>query len=177
MKPEQSISKITLLASMLLVFFVAVSALGQMPSPRKSAEMTLAGKKISVDYGAPSVRGRKIFGSLVPYNQVWRFGANQATHFKTDADLMFGNVSVPKGTYTLYVLPTEKGWKLIINKQTGQWGTEYSEAQDLARIDMKLETLKAPAEVMTLSLSPAGKGGVLKMDWETTSASVSFIGK
>jgi hypothetical protein len=165
------------LALTLTLLFVSVYAQRQMLSPRKSAEITLAGKKISVDYGAPSVRGRKIFGTLVPYNQVWRFGANEATHLKTEADLMFGSVSVPKGTYTLYAWPSENGLKLIINKQTGQWGTQYDQGQDLARIDMKVEKTKAPVEQMVISLAQAGKGGVLKMDWENTSASVNFTAK
>lgn len=91
-------------------------------SPRKSAELTLDGEKISVDYGAPSMRDRKIMGELVPYNQIWRLGANKATHFTTEADLAMGGVNVPAGTYTLFALPSETGWKLIINKTTGQWG-------------------------------------------------------
>lgn len=147
-------------------------------SPRKSAEMTLNGKKISVDYGAPSMRGRKIVGELVPYNQVWRLGANEATHFKTEADLVVGDVAVPKGTYTLWVWPTESGWKLIINKATGVWGTPYKyEGSELARVDMKLEKTKAPVEQMALSLKNAGEGGVLDMKWENTSASVHFTQK
>jgi hypothetical protein len=165
------------LALTLTLLFVSVYAQKQMLSPRKSAEVTISGKKISVDYGAPSVRGRKIFGGLVPNDQVWRLGANEATHLKTEADLMFGNVSVPRGTYTLFAWPSEKGWKLIINKQTGQWGTQYSQGQDLARIDMKVEQTKAPVEQMVISLAQAGKGGVLKMDWENTSASVNFTVK
>ncbi|MBO0720447.1 MAG: DUF2911 domain-containing protein [Blastocatellia bacterium] len=147
-------------------------------SPRKSAEMTLNGKKISVDYGAPSVRGRKIFGELVPYNQVWRLGANEATHFKTEADLKVGDATVPKGTYTLWVWPTESGWKLIINKSTGVWGTPYKyEETELARVDMKLEKTKAPVEQMVLALNNAGEGGMIKMEWENTRASVHFAEK
>ena len=84
------------------------------------------------------MRGRKIFGGLVPYDQVWRTGANAATSLKTDVDLTIGGANVPAGSYTLYTLPGMNSWKLIINKQTGQWGTEYSEGQDLARVDMKV---------------------------------------
>jgi hypothetical protein len=148
---------------------------GAQQSPRKSAEMTLNGKKITVDYGAPSMRSRRIMGGLVPFNQVWRTGANKATHFTTEADLVIGSVQVPKGTYTLYTLPSESGWKLIINKQSGQWGTVYDEKQDLARIDMKVAKTAAPVEMFVISLAPAGnQGGLLKMEWENTSASVSF---
>ena len=84
------------------------------------------------------MRDRKIFGGLVPYGQVWRTGANSATSLKTDVDLTIGGAPVPAGSYTLYTIPTETGWKLIINKQTGQWGTDYDEKQDLARVDMKV---------------------------------------
>lgn len=150
----------------------------QYTSPRGSAEMTLNGKKISVDYGRPSMHGRKIMGELVPYDQVWRTGANKATHFTTEADLTMGNVTVPKGTYTLFTLPSQKGWKLIINKQTGQWGTPYEyEKEELARIDMQVETIASPVEQFTISLNQAGEGGILKLEWEKTRAAVPFTVK
>jgi hypothetical protein len=177
MKLKRTIFSAMIMAAILSLLSVIAPAQRQILSPRKSAEMTLNAKKISVDYGAPSVRGRKIFGELVPYDQVWRFGANESTSFKTDADLQFGSVVVPKGAYSLYVLPSAKGWKLIVNKETGQMGTSYVQEQDLARIDLKLEKTTAPVEQMVISLAQAGKGGVLKMEWENTSASVSFIEK
>jgi hypothetical protein len=158
----------------------ASEATPQIPSPRGSAEMTLNGKKLTVDYGRPSMRGRKIMGELVPFNQIWRTGANKATHFTTEADLMMDNVTVPKGTYTLFTIPSEKNWKLIINKQTGQWGTPYKpeyEKDEVARIDMPVETLPNPVEQFTISLEPSGEGGILKMQWEQTQASVKFTEK
>jgi hypothetical protein len=177
MKLNRTLTTIIALSAASILLFVTGLAQQQPVSPRKSAEMTLNGKKISVDYGAPSVRGRKIFGELLKYDQVWRLGANKATHFTTEADLMFGNVAVPKGTYTLYAIPSDKGLKLIINKQTGQWGTQYDQGQDLARIDMKVVNAKAPVEQMVISLAPAGRGGALRMDWENTSASINFTEK
>lgn len=153
-------------------------AQGPQASPRGLAEMTLNGKKLSVDYGRPSMRGRKIMGGLVPFNEVWRTGANKATHFTTEADLIVGNVSVAKGTYTLYTLPSASGWKLIVNKHTGQWGIPYDyEKDELARIDMQVEQLAAPVEQFTISLDQAGDGGILKMEWEQTRASVKFAEK
>lgn len=149
-------------------------------SPRKSAEMTLNGKKISVDYSAPSMRERKIMGDLVPYGQVWRTGADKATHFTTEANLVIGGVNVPAGTYTLFTLPSESGWKLIINKTTGQWGIPYKpeyEKTELARIDMKVGKTAAPVEMFVISLDKAGSGGVLKLEWENTWASVNFTEK
>jgi Protein of unknown function (DUF2911) len=180
MKISRSTISVVALATTFAFLFISALAQRQMASPRKAAEMALNGKKISVDYGAPSVRGRKIFGELVPYNRVWRFGANQATHFNTEADLILGNAAVPKGAYTLWVWPTETGWKLIINKQTGIWGTPYKpeyEKTELARVDMKVEKTSAPVELMAISLDKAGQGGALKMEWENTRASVNFVEK
>lgn len=139
-------------------------------SPRQSAEATVGGKKVTLDYGAPSVRGRKIFGGLVPYDKVWRFGANKATHLTTDGDLTIGNLNVPKGTYTLYAWPTASGMTLIVNKQTGQWGTVYDEKQDLGRVDMKVGKTAAPVETMALTIN----GGQLRFEWENVSASVAL---
>ncbi len=146
----------------------------QVASPPGTAEIEINGKKIKIEYSRPSMRGRKIMGELVPYGKVWRTGANSATSLATEADLMFGNVTVPKGTYTLYTLPSANGWKLIINKQTGQWGTEYNQSQDLARIDMQVKQLSAPVEQFTISLDKADGGGVLKLEWENTSATANF---
>lgn len=173
----KQLKSIVLAAIALCLIPVAAAAQQQPLSPRKSAEVMLNGKKISVDYGAPSVRGRKIFGELVPFNKVWRFGANKATHFTTEADLAIGGVAVPKGTYTLYILPSETGWKLIINKQTGQWGTVYDEKQDLARIDMKSEKTKAPVETLAITLTQSGNSVTLKAEWENSSAWATFTEK
>ena len=147
---------------------------GQPLSPKGSADFTLNGKKISVVYSRPSMRSRKIMGGLVPWDKVWRTGANEATSFTTEADLVMGGVKVPKGSYTLFTLPSEPGWKLIINKQTGQWGTDYDEKQDFARVDMKSEMLNQPLEQFTISFASTTDGGVLNLEWENTRASVEF---
>ena len=131
------------------------------------------GKTVTIQYSRPSMRGRKIFGGLVPYDQVWRTGANAATSLQTDVDLTIGGANVPAGSYTLYTLPGMNSWKLIINKQTGQWGTEYSEGQDLARVDMKVSQKNAGMETFTISLDKtSANSAVLKLDWENTIASV-----
>lgn len=145
-------------------------------SPRGQAEFTFAdGKKITVDYGRPYIRGRKIMGGLVPYGQVWRTGANAATSFVTDTTLNIGGTTVPAGSYTLYTLPNENDWKLIINKQTKQWGTEYHQEQDLARIDMKTERLQSPVDQFTISFDKQGpSAGVMNLEWENTKASANF---
>jgi hypothetical protein len=123
------------------------------------------------------MRGRKIVGSLVPYDHVWRTGADAATTLSTSKDLVIGGAAVPTGKVTLYTLPAEAGWKLIINKQTGQWGTEYDQAQDLARVDLTRKALSAPVDQLTIAIEPAGSGGVLKISWETTELTVPFTVK
>src|SRR5947209_6202457 len=121
------------------------------PSPPATAEVTLKGKKITIDYSRPSLKGRKLGQELAPYGEVWRTGANEATALTTEVDLNIGGARVPAGKYTLYTLPSEGTWKLIINKQTGQWGTKYDQAQDLARVDMKKSLLQQPVEQFTIS--------------------------
>jgi hypothetical protein len=124
---------------------------------------------ISVNYGRPSRRGRTIMGDLVPWDKVWRTGANQATALRTSCDITLGGVPVPRGTYTLWTLPSRKGWKIILNKQTGQWGTRYDERQDLARFDAQAEPMAAPVDTFTILLEKTGAAsGRLVLAWETT---------
>ena len=105
-------------------------------SPAEQASVNLNGKSVTIDYCAPSLRGRKVGQQLAPYDKVWRTGANTATTLHTEASLRIGDQAVPAGTYTLYTLPSAQGWKLIVNKQTGQWGTVYDQSKDLGRIPM-----------------------------------------
>jgi hypothetical protein len=150
------------------------AATQQPASPRDTVRGRIGGADLLVDYGRPYMRGRTIMGGLVPYGRVWRTGANEATHLVTSADLRIGGVAVPAGTYTLYTLPGESEWALIVNRQTGQWGTVYDEGRDLARIPMRIRRLDAPVDQFTLSIEPRGEGeGVLALEWETTRAEVS----
>lgn len=138
-------------------------------SPRDSVFLLLDTNLVSVNYGRPSMRGRKIMGELVPWNKVWRTGANQATHFKTNYDMIIGGVPLVRGTYTLWTLPSPDGWKIILNKQTGQWGTRYDERQDYARFDALVESLDSPVDTFTIALDATGKtSGRLKLMWENT---------
>lgn len=141
-------------------------------SPRDSIRAQVDGANIAIDYHRPSMRGRTIFGSVVPLGRVWRTGANQATTFTTDQDLMIGETRVPAGAYTVWSLPTENGWDLILNKQTGQWGTEYHAEQDLAHIPMRVEALTTPAEQFTIAVDPSGNTGTLSFTWEGRRGSV-----
>ncbi len=167
-----------------MVLFACAIALAQKdiskrPSQPGRAEVTLQGKKISIDYSRPKIadpktgQPRKIFGELVPYDKVWRTGANEATTLKTEADLDIGGTTVPAGTYTIYSIPSEHGWQLIINKQTGQWGTVYNQAMDLARIPMKVETTKKTVDPFTIELQrTSDTSAVLHLTWENTDATV-----
>ena len=149
---------------------------GRILSPRDTVRYEVSpGQRIYVDYGRPSMRGRRIMGGLVPYGRVWRTGANAATTLVTDVDLLIGGQPVPRGTYTVYTLPTTRGWTLIINKQTGQWGTQYEPARDLVRIPMQVSTLREPVQQFTILLERGrGGNGTLALEWETTRATVPF---
>ncbi|MEJ2186084.1 MAG: DUF2911 domain-containing protein, partial [Gemmatimonadota bacterium] len=144
-------------------------------SPRDTARADIGGAHVVVDYGRPSMRGRKVFGGIVPWGQVWRTGANAATQLITDHDLVVGGTTVPAGTYSLFSLPTETGWTLIINKQHGQWGTEYHADQDLARIPFTVSHPPQPAEHFTITVSPSGADrGELAFEWAQTKGTVAF---
>ena len=164
-----------------MIAILAPSANAHQPpaSPPGTAAVVFAdGKRVTIDYSRPSMRDRKIFGELVPYGKVWRTGANAATSLKTAADLTIGGAPVPAGSYTLYSIPSESGWKLIINKETGQWGTKYDESKDLARVDMKVAKNATPTEEFTISLdNTGGDTATLKLDWADTTASVAVAEK
>jgi hypothetical protein len=161
-----------------LVFLSASALIAQevrprILSPRDSTRQSIGQANIVVDYGRPSKRRREIFGALVPYGVVWRTGANEATHLRTDRDLTIGGVRVPRGTYTLWTIPEREHWTLIINRATSQWGTDYDKSQDLARVPMKVVTVDESVEQFTIAIARKGaRSGVLTMTWDTTQASV-----
>ncbi len=171
-----------LVASSLVLFVLCVALVSELHaqarpilSPRDSVFLTMDTNTISVNYGRPSMRGRTIMGGLVPWGQVWRTGANQATHVRTNFAMIFGGVPVPKGLYTLWTLPSPKGWTVIVNKQTGQWGTSYDGRQDLARFDARVETLDTPVDTFTIGLQKTGPAsGELTLSWEKTRVVVPF---
>ncbi|MBV8377271.1 MAG: DUF2911 domain-containing protein [Verrucomicrobia bacterium] len=154
-------------------------------SPHETISKVIDGDRVMVVYGRPYTRNpttgqkRKIWGELVPYGEVWRTGADEATLLITQKPIMIGETTIPAGAYTLFTLPSEDGTaKLIINKKIGQWGIgsgSYDQGQDLARIDLKKETLDAPVDQFTMAISknPSG-GGLLQMTWENTAFSIPF---
>jgi Protein of unknown function (DUF2911) len=146
-------------------------------SPPDTVRASVAGAAVTVRYSRPSARGRVIFGNVVPWNQVWRTGANEATVLETSADLVVAGTSVPAGKYSLWTIPSPTGWKLILNTNTGQWGTAYDAKYDLAHLDMIVEPLAQPLEQFTIAIEPKGNDGVLRLEWERTRASVPLTRK
>jgi len=163
---------VTLLATAILVAQEKKAPL----SPPVKAEATINGKKITIEYSSPRMRERKIMGGLVPFDEVWRTGANSATTLTTEAALMIGELHVPAGKYTLFTIPSENQWTLIVNKQTGQWGTNYDTSQDLGRVKMNVSKLESPLEEFTIEIEQGeGHKGTLSFRWETTEASVPVM--
>lgn len=140
-------------------------------SPPQEVKYSTSNKHITINYSAPSKRGRAVMGSLVPYGKVWRTGANAATMLTTNTDLMIGSLHVPAGKYTLFTIPGEKEWTLIVNKQTGQWGTSYDAKQDLGRVKMTVKRLKTAVEQFAIAIDPK----TLTLSWENVQASVPVM--
>ncbi len=164
----ERIKNVNLVAATALFEYRPLGAL----STRDTARVAFGDSALWVDYGRPQKRGRDIFGGVVAWNEVWRTGANAATQFHTSVEIVVGEATVPAGTYSLWTVPSPTGWKLIINRQFGQWGTQYDASRDLARVDMKAETLATPVEMLTIELAPEGDGVTLKISWDKTRVSV-----
>jgi hypothetical protein len=136
------------------------------------------GNRITITYGRPYMKERKIWGGLVPYDKAWRLGADEATLLITQQPLAFGETTVPAGAYTLYLVPSEGGAKLAISTRLGQWGIPVDESKDLARIDAKKEALDKPVDQLTIEITKdASGGGAIKISWESTACSVPFTVK
>jgi hypothetical protein len=169
--------------TLVLVAFAALALAQQDKSKRASPPAQAVckfsdGKTVTVDYSSPRAKGRKIYGGLVPYGEVWRTGANEATSFVTTADLTVGGKDVPAGGYTIFTIPDQDKWTLIINKTTGEWGIPYKyERDDLARIGMSVSKTPVPIENFTISFHEMGSGCHMYLDWENTRATVELSEK
>jgi hypothetical protein len=172
--------------SFALLFAFAVTTLAlaqkdksQRPSPPASASCDLGGgKTVATDYSSPRMKGRKIYGGLVPFGQVWRTGANDASTFVTSSDITVGGTAVPAGSYSIFTLPSADKWTLIVSKKTGEWGIPYKyESDELARIPMKVSKLDAPVENFLIAYDKTASGCTLRLDWENTRASVDIAAK
>ena len=153
---------------------VVSTKMGGGGSPHETVEYTVGGAKITLSYGRPYLKGRSL-DTLTPAGKIWRTGADEATTLTTDKGLMFGSLMIPAGTYTLFTVPGPTSWKLVVSKQTGQWGTEYQEDKDLGRADLKVETLPKPVDQLTISFVEAKGSPTLNIDWSATRATTPFM--
>jgi len=169
------------LTVVLVILLSATLSFGQekRPSPPASATCNFAdGKSIKVNYSSPRAKGRKIFGGLVPFGEVWRSGANEATSFVTDTALTIGGKEVPAGSYTIFTIPNADKWTLIVNKKTGEWGIPYKyEGDELLRADMSVSRTSGPVENFTISFHEMGTGCHMYLDWENTRATIEISQK
>lgn len=146
------------------------------PSPPATATGTVMGATITINYSSPAVKGRKIWGGLVPYDKVWRAGANEATIFETDKDIKIEGKSLPAGKYSLYAIPGEKEWVIIINSKTGQWGVKMDEstteepANDVLRVTVKPEKSAGFNERLKYVVDKNG----FALEWENLKVPVSI---
>jgi hypothetical protein len=149
------------------------------PSPAAHAQCTFSdGKTVTVDYSSPRMKGRKVFGGLVPYGEVWRTGANEATTFVASTDVTVGGKDVPAGSYTIFTVPNQDKWTLIVSKHTGEWGIPYKyESEELARADMAVSSTPSAMENFTIGFDQKGDTCTLHMDWENTRASIDVVEK
>jgi hypothetical protein len=148
---------------------------GKGGSPHVKSEWTVDGANISITYGRPSLKGRQE-SALMPPGKEWRTGADEATTLTTDKELMFGNVHVPAGTYTLYTVPGATEWQLVISKKTGQWGIPYPGAgEDLGRAAMNVTKNAKPVEQLTIDVTDTQAGGDLSISWGTQKATIPFM--
>jgi hypothetical protein len=159
------------LASPALAQKVVSSTPGKGGSPHDTVEYKVGAATVTITYGRPYLKGRSL-DTLAPAGKVYRTGADEATTLKTDQALKIGTLDVPAGTYTLYTLPGSP-WQLIVNKQTGQWGTVYQQGQDLGRTPMTAGTLPSPAEQLTIAVV----GSNLEIHWGTMKQSVAISAK
>lgn len=147
-------------------------------SGRARPSGVVGGATIAFDHGTPSKRGRTIWGALVPFGAVWRTGANEATHFETDRDLVFGTgsdtLAVPAGRYTLFSVPERDGGWLIINRETGQAGTAYDSTKDLGRVRLVARPLSTPVETFTIKAETEGDANLLRLQWDNAERVVPF---
>jgi hypothetical protein len=146
-------------------------------SPHDKVDATVGGKHLTITYGRPYKKGRAIFGGLVPWGQVWRTGADEATTLTTDGDITIGDLKVAKGSYALFTVPGPKEWQLIVNKNAKQWGAySYSAKDDLGKTTLAVSAAAAPSEQLTIAVEPAagGKKALLKISWDTVVATVAI---
>jgi hypothetical protein len=163
------------LVALVCVAAAPLAAQQNRPSPAATVAAKIDGADIKIAYSQPSMRGRKIWGELVPFGEVWRTGANEATTITLPTAIVLGGKDVPAGSYTLWTLPAADGSAtLIINSETGQWGTNYNMKKDFTRVALKRTELDKAVEQFVIAIDAAPGGGVLKFTWDKLQYSVAF---
>lgn len=163
---------ITGIVALLAVAFFAFKAFTKSGSPEAMAQFEQNGFTIQVDYCRPSKKGRVVFGGLIPYGEVWRTGANEATTIKFGQNVTMAGQLVKAGTYSLWTIPSQQGWIVIINGETGQWGTSYDAKSDVLRVPVSTRPLIPPAEQFEITFTPEGNGTDMLLSWDATEAVV-----
>jgi hypothetical protein len=155
-----------------LAFLMVLAISGTFAKDRASAHTTVKGDFISVTYGQPNMKGREIFGGLVPYGQVWRTGADEATEITITKGCMFGGKQVSPGTYTLFTIPEKGQWTIILNSKLKQWGAfEYDQVKDKNVLVAKVPSKQLDNAVETFTIKVADNG--ITLSWDKTSVFVS----
>lgn len=144
------------------------------PSPKAVLNFAIANDTIGLSYGRPFKRGRKIFGGVVPYDSVWRTGANGLTKLKLPYDVQFGKITIPKGEYGLFTIPREDGWTLIFNTDFKQWPTEPNRSKDFALVPLQVQKAAQPTDQFTIIIDPVKGGGIIKFIWDETEVFAPF---
>ena len=148
----------------------------QRASPHESVSATVDGSEMTIVYGRPYMRGRTIFGRLIPWDRVWCPGADEATTLDSARPLRLGNLMVPAGPHTIWILPTPEAWTLVVSKESSGFHTNYNSSADLGRIELIKRSVTEPVEQLTFAIvkNATGPGGAVTMTWETTEVSVPF---
>jgi hypothetical protein len=177
MRNKRELSALLVAVVIILGCRGSVSAQRSRVSPHETTTATVDGSAMSIEYGRPSTRGRAIFGRLVPYGDVWCPGADEATMLSTSRALHIGPLAVPAGEYSLWILPTETEWTLVVNREAHTFHTNYRGSRDLGRVMLQKRTLTSPVEQLTFAIEPSasGAGGRIVMSWATTEVSVPFM--
>jgi len=170
---------IAIAAGTALCAIAMLGATGQRPrvSPHETTSAVVDGTRITIEYGRPSMRGRTIFGALVPYDRVWCPGADEATVLNSARPLRFGALRVPAGSHTIWMLPTADRWTLVVSKEPSGFHTQYHQDADLGRVALTKRAIDPPVEQLTFAIvqGRAGSGGTVTMTWEKTAVSATFI--
>lgn len=159
-----------IIAAVLLVVFLVLRNVTKSSSPEAVAEINQNGLVVKVDYCRPSMKSRKIFGSLVPYGQVWRTGANEATLIDFNQNVTVSGQPLKAGQYSLWTIPSQQGWIAVFNGQTGQWGTQYDQAKDVLRVPMQTRQVDSAIEQFKIDFAPQPTGANMVLGWEQTEA-------